>query len=141
MIYLSFRNDPEITLRIKEIKTDILMISYTLSVFNWSIDKKNFIISISVLKILERSKYSSVILHNNCISNIFIVKLTTNNNIRNVSDQNRYSDDLMHTFDHQFINRRNWYFIPLSYVSKILPFVHHGIDIIKYSLFKSMLLF
>ena len=47
-----------------------------------------FIIFTSVSKIIERSNYSSMVLYNNCIYDIFIFKQSTEYNIRVVSNKN-----------------------------------------------------
>ena len=47
----------------------------------------------------------------------------------------------MHTFDHQLIYWSNYTFIISTSVSKIIPFIHHTIEIITYCLSKSIPLF
>ena len=57
------------------------------------------------LIITEVSNYGAIFLRNSFIYNIFFIERSTKDHIRNLMIKNLYVDELVHSFDCQFINQ------------------------------------
>ena len=77
-------------------------------------EKKGFLI------INQTTKLKFCFLHNICIYNVFIFLKIFRDYIWNVSNQNQYFDEIMHTFGPQLINWLNKPFIIFTTVLKLI---------------------